>query len=957
MRKLLIAVVVIIILVIAAVLVLPHLIDVNQYRGQIQAELQKRLDRPVHLGDMSLSVIPLAVQVDNVSIGDDPTFHSNVAFAQVQRLDVHVKLFPLLARNIESSSLILERPKIELIRNTAGVWNFASLGHNAPAPQTNQAPPNQLPQQQAAKPSPASQAGSQGGFELSLLQIKDGQIAVTDYQKHQSRAVYDHIDLSLEDYAPNSPFSLDVTAHLPGKGTQTLQLSGKGGPINDAQPLNTPFSGKVKFNEVSLAGAQKFLNMQALENSDAVITGSTDFASGGGKASAKGSLKLSDAVIHGVQVGYPIDADFNLADDLNTDVIQISQFALKLGSTPLSINGTVNSRPTPMIVDVNLSANNASIQEAARLASAFGVAFNPNTKIAGQITANVHAQGPTDHLALNGNANGRNLEVTGSDIPHPVKVSAIDLAMTPQEIRSNDFTATSGATTLAGRIALSQYTTPSPNIDATLKTVNGKVEELLSIAKAYGVSAVEGMSGTGAISLDVHATGPINNTNAMNFSGAGALQNASLKMPSLTQPLNVKNANLQFTQNSANLTNLAASLGSTNATGNLSVSNFQAPNLRFALNADKINVAELEKITGSSSGNKAPAKKTASNWSLIEQADAAPAPAKPGFLESATGSGTVAVGTVIYDKTELTNLHSNVNLNHGVIQLSPLTAQVYGGQINGAVSIDERPAVPTYAVNAKLTGADANRLLSAVANMNDTLYGTLNATVNQTFATPPSGEVTQTLNGPFAFTLTNGKLTKVDLVNELSKIGKFGGGGAKGYTAISQMSGTFDVHNGVAQTNDLKAALDVGTMSAQGMLNLVNETLNMHMTAVLSKGFSQSVGGTGVGGYLNTALANKQGELVLPVIITGTMSHPIVGPDVQKIAEMKLNNILPTAAGVLGGKNANVGGIVGSLLGGGQQQGQPAAKQGQHPSQQQDLNNTINNALGGLLGGGKKNPH
>ena len=97
-----------------------------------------------------------------------------------------------------------------------------------------------------------------------------------------------------------------------------------------------------------------------------------------------------------------------------------------------------------------MSASNASIQEAARLAAAFGVAFSPNAKIAGQLTANVHAQGPTDHLALNGNVNGRNLEVTGKHIPQPVQVPAIDLTMTPQQIQSNNFTATSGATTLGG---------------------------------------------------------------------------------------------------------------------------------------------------------------------------------------------------------------------------------------------------------------------------------------------------------------------------------------------------------------------------------------------------------------------------------------------------------------------------------------------------------------------------
>jgi AsmA protein len=463
---------------------------------------------------------------------------------------------------------------------------------------------------------------------------------------------------------------------------------------------------------------------------------------------------------------------------------------------------------------------------------------------------------------------------------------------------------------------------------------------------------VEGMTGSGNLSLDVHAVGPIKNTNAMNFSGTGALQNASIKPADFTQPVNVKNANLQFTQNSANVSNLALSLGSTNASGNVGVTNFDAPNLRFALNIDKVNVAELQKIAGSQN---APAKKAEAGWSFVQSADAAPAPAKPGFLETATGSGTVAIGTVIYDRTELTNVRSNVNLNHGVIELSPLTANVYGGQINGVISIDERHPVAAFAVNAKLAGIDANKMLTAVSNSGDVLYGTLAANLNQTFSTPPSGDLVQTLNGPFSFTLSNGKLTKVDLIAELSKIGKFGGAGAKGYTAIPQMSGTFQVQNGVAQTNDLKAALDVGSMAAQGLLNLVNQTLNMHLTAVLSKQYSQSVGGTGVGGYLNTALANNQGELVFPVILTGPMNHPAVMPDVQKIAEMKLHNIIPNAAGVLSGKNTSVGGIVGGLLGAPPHQGQPAAGQAaQPPNQQQDLNNTINNALGNLLGGKKK---
>ena len=925
MRKLLIVIAVIVAVLVVALMALPSLIDVNKYRGEVQAQVQQRLNRPVQLGEMSLAVLPVRVEVKDVTIGDDPSFHNNLPFAQVAELDLSVKLFPLLRKDIQIKSLEMKRAKIELIRNAQGVWNFSTVGNGTTEPAS-------AAQGASAKPK---------AFSLGELKISDSQIAITDNQKHESRAVYDHIDVTLKDYVPGQTFSLYAAAHLPGGGAQMLRLTAEAGPINDADFIATPFRGTVKLEQVSLSGAQKFLNTAWLQQTDAVISGSTKLVNSNGKITADGSLKFDGAVIHGVEAGYPISADFDVTDDLTNDVVQIRKASLKLGATPLAVNGTLNTRPNPPVVDVNVSASNASIQEVARLAAAFGVAFSPNSKIAGQLTLSVHAQGPTEHLALNGNVNGRNLEVTGNGIP-PVRVPAIDLTMNPQQIQSNNFTITSGATTLAAQMTVTQYTSNAPN---ALKTVNAKLNELLGIAKAYGASAVEGMSGDGNISLDVHATGPVKNPDAMNFSGSGALQNASLKTPTLTQPVNIKNANLQFTQNSVNLTNLAASLGSSNVTGNVSVANLQAPRLTFAITADKVNVDELQKITGGTAPSGK--KKAEASWSLFPSANAAPVPAaKPGVLATATGTGSIAVGTILYQQLQLTNVHSNVTLDHGVIQLNPLTAQIAGGQEAGSITVDTRQPATTLAVNAKLTGTDANRLLSSISSVKDTIYGTLTANANITFSTPQSGDVVQTLNGSTVLNLVNGKITKIDLVNELSKIGKFGGGTPKGYTAISSMTGTFNLRNGVAQTNDLKAALDVGTMAANGSANLVNQGLNMHVTAVLNKSFSQSVGGTGVGGYLNTALANKNGELVLPVIITGTMNRPLVAPDVQQIAQMKLKNLLPTAGGLLNGNGGNLGGTLGGLLGG---QQQPAK-----PGQPQQKPNNLGGALNQLLGPKKK---
>src|SRR6185312_16976346 len=97
MRKLGIAVLIIVVLLVAAVLIVPRLIDINQYHEQIQSELQKRLGRTVTLGEMHLSLFPPSFQVQNATIGEDPrfSFNQNRPFAAAEKLAVSVELMPL----------------------------------------------------------------------------------------------------------------------------------------------------------------------------------------------------------------------------------------------------------------------------------------------------------------------------------------------------------------------------------------------------------------------------------------------------------------------------------------------------------------------------------------------------------------------------------------------------------------------------------------------------------------------------------------------------------------------------------------------------------------------------------------------------------------------------------------------------------------------------------------------
>ena len=518
--------------------------------------------------------------------------------------------------------------------------------------------------------------------------------------------------------------------------------------------------------------------------------------------------------------------------DTAHDIIQIKSADLKLGPTPLAVSGTLDSHVTPALIDMKVTTSNASITEIAKIAGALGVGFNPKYQIQREHYSRPRRERHHQTTRAFRHSDCQSVEVSGSELKQPVRVPELDLTLSPQTIQSKPFVAESGATKLNADFGLSQYTTPNSVIDASLKTDNANVAEILAMAKAYGLSAAEGVNGSGSLSMNVHVQGPLSQTSRLVMSGAGKLANAQLSVPSLTKPVAIQTVDLSFHQADAGLNNFVASLGSTTVRGNLSVSHFSAPQLKFAISADKVNVDELQALE-----TKTPA--------TPNKPQAPTHPSQPGFLQKATGSGTLAAASIIAKQITLSNVHTTCNLNHGLITLSPLTSDLFGGKENGTVSLDTRPAVSVVAVNAKLAGVDTNQLLSAMSAAKDTLYGSLAADSNVNFRLEPSGDVAQSLNGDVLFKVTNGRIEHVNILNELSKIGKFMGGGAAAQgqpnTALKQLSASMHITNGVADTNNLIAALDQGSLSAKGTVNLVTQALNLHTDAVLAQGYSQTV--------------------------------------------------------------------------------------------------------------------
>jgi len=716
-------------IIVVAAVVFAATFDVNRYRPTVQSELEKRLNRKVTLGDMHLSVLPPRFRVQNISIADDPHFNTQNPFVQAQELDVSVKLLPLLKKSVQVDSVELKRPSVELIKNQQGVWNFASIGSNPEVAQPEPGRPTpaglgRAPQPStttAPKPAPAEEQ-----FALGELAISDGQVAITDSQAKNPRTVYDHIDVTLRNFAPERPFWLDAAAHLPGPGNQEARLEDKGGPIVQDQPAATPFHGTLKLKQVRVAGLAKFLNSPAFANTDGIVSGETRIDSESGKITLGGQTNIQNPRVHGIDLGYPVTAQYDLTEDLAADLITLRNVLLKLGAAPLAISGTVNAGPTPAQLDVNLKASNVSIAEAAKLAAAFGTALPAGTSVSGTASADIQVRGAAEKLGLNGTLSAHNVQMSGRDIPQSVQVPAVNLTLTPAEVRSDNFNILSGGTTVAAQLTIQQYLSNSPIVNAMLRAPSAQLPAVISMAKAYGVTGADKLSGLGVLDLDAHAAGPV------------------------------------------------------------------------------------EGLT---------------------------------------------------------------------------SAQIMRA-LNGTAKLDFN--------NVRYSGADIGHQLAGIA----------------------------------------GFLHKSNQSDQ-------------GYTSISKMTGNILLKDGVAQTNDLQALLDIGNLGVTGTADLATEALNLRVTAVLSKAFTDKLGGVAsLSGFLNTALGNSQGETVIPVIVTGTFQNPKFAPDLKQVAQMRLKGLLPNSSN----PSSAVSGILGGLLG---QKGAKGTQQ--QPQQNQQPQNAVQQLIG-IFGKKKQQP-
>jgi AsmA protein len=200
-------------LLIAAILIVPHFVDLALFKRTYLPLVEETLNRRVDVGEVRLSLFPTpSIRMSKLRVSDSAAFADNTFFS-AQQVQLRVKFLPLLKGRFEVTELILDKPVFNLLKDPDGTFNYADI-KKAPATRRREA----KKRSEGTKPADAVAAPL---LIPSSMRIRDGQLNLTT--KGQTPVTLRGIDLTLKEFSSETPFPFQASFSYPGLRTISLE--------------------------------------------------------------------------------------------------------------------------------------------------------------------------------------------------------------------------------------------------------------------------------------------------------------------------------------------------------------------------------------------------------------------------------------------------------------------------------------------------------------------------------------------------------------------------------------------------------------------------------------------------------------------------------------------------------------------------------------------------------------
>src|SRR5215472_17418407 len=415
MRRFLIIAGIVIGVIIVGILLVPLFINVDSFRPDVEKKLADTLGRQVHIGKISASIFSGGAEADNISISDDPAF-SKGPFLQASALQIGLKWMPLIfSRQLQISSLTIKNPDILLLKNSAGKWNYSSLGNSSPG----------------AKAKAETPSSSAPEFSVDKLEIQNGKIRVaqTTGRSVGKEHAYEKVNLVARNISAHSVIPFSLSAVTPGGGS--LELQGQAGPLDPQDSARTPIDAKLTLQHADLGASGLFgPGLGGVVDFDGTVKSDGRHLVSDGKAKGN-NLKLIQG---GSPARRPVTVDYKTDYGLDSDAGTVSA-NVHAGNSTASASGTLNSRGESTLAHLKVEGKNMAVNDVEGLLPAFGVNLPSGASLqGGSINMDFNAQGPLDRLVINGPVNISGVHLTGFNLTSKLAAIAAFTGMKP----SND---------------------------------------------------------------------------------------------------------------------------------------------------------------------------------------------------------------------------------------------------------------------------------------------------------------------------------------------------------------------------------------------------------------------------------------------------------------------------------------------------------------------------------------
>ena len=329
--------VVLVLLLLGVAVALPWLLKTPALQAYVAQAAARALGRPVRFASLSVSALPLpTVNLRRLEVAEDPAFGPG-PFVTVGEGKLGIRLRPLLSGRLELGDLTLENPRIDLVADDRGRWNWASLGASA----SSAGPPPRTP----------SRAGSPAAVVLlSRVSITGGTVRYRTLGRPGTVFGLDKVDVTIRQTAAGG----------------TLGLTGSA----VAQPGNV----ELAIREASLipVGGHSFAEAAVTASVDVEARGLGALASMLGASAStagqiRGRLEIRGTLGHVVATGAIGFDRVTLSDERPPCAPRPRQLVLSDGRIPIASSGTaIDGAP----LAVKLARGTVSVHVSATLGSA-----------------------------------------------------------------------------------------------------------------------------------------------------------------------------------------------------------------------------------------------------------------------------------------------------------------------------------------------------------------------------------------------------------------------------------------------------------------------------------------------------------------------------------------------------------------------------------------------------------